>query len=99
MTTLNEATVPPALSKEALTYKLLTKQGFVQVGKDRGCLGNVYYELYGTGEIKLVFVNGMGADRQIWEVNLQSFASQKEFQVCVFDHRGTGYSDPLPILK
>jgi len=50
----------------------------------------LYFETVGTGE-PLVLVNGQGNDHRGWKHVRNDFAEQ--YQVIVYDHRGTGASD------
>ncbi|KAJ1814747.1 hypothetical protein LPJ56_004768 [Coemansia sp. RSA 2599] len=71
----------------------LTKRGHINVGTAKQAV-NIYYEIYGTGSEKVVLVNGMGADRQMWEPDVSEFMKKKgKYQCLIYDHRGTGYSD------
>jgi pimeloyl-ACP methyl ester carboxylesterase len=49
----------------------------------------LYYEVYGEGE-PLLLIMGLGANHLSW--TLQIAAYSREFQVIVFDNRGTGQS-------
>ncbi|PVZ96461.1 hypothetical protein BB558_007643 [Smittium angustum] len=81
-----------------INEKLLEKRGFVEVGLARKNPCKIYYEVYGKGHKKVVFLNGMGADRQMWELLAGYFGALRDFQVVIFDHRGTGYSEDCSIL-
>lgn len=50
----------------------------------------LYYETVGTGE-PLLLVAGQGGDHHQWDELREDFA--KDYQVIVYDHRGTGQSD------
>lgn len=50
----------------------------------------LYYETLGTGE-PLMLVSGQAGDHHDWDSVRDDFAAQ--YQVIVFDHRGTGQSD------
>lgn len=51
---------------------------------------NLYYEIHGKGQ-PIVFIAGLIADHTKWASVVDKFA--KEYQVVVFDNRGTGQSD------
>ncbi|KAJ2636600.1 hypothetical protein GGF40_002907 [Coemansia sp. RSA 1286] len=72
----------------------LAKRGHINVGTTSEPV-NVYYEVYGTGAEKVVLVNGMGADRQMWEPDVGEFMKKGNYQCLVYDHRGTGFSDSI----
>jgi len=50
----------------------------------------LYYEVYGEGE-PLLLIMGLGANHLSWTPQVPVYA--REFQVIVFDNRGTGQSD------
>ncbi|WP_322818801.1 alpha/beta fold hydrolase [Tepidiforma sp.] len=50
----------------------------------------LYFEVHGEGE-PLLLVAGQGSDHHGWDPVLEDFA--RRFQVIVYDHRGTGWSD------
>ena len=50
----------------------------------------LYYEVYGEGE-PLLLIMGLGANHLAWASHVPAYA--REFQVIVFDNRGTGQSD------
>ncbi|OMH86177.1 hypothetical protein AX774_g249 [Zancudomyces culisetae] len=78
----------------------LQTKGKVSVGQKRGNPCRLYYEIYGKGDTKVVFINGMGTDRQMWEFVVSVFKkTQPEFQMLTFDNRNTGYSDDGSTLK
>jgi 3-oxoadipate enol-lactonase len=51
---------------------------------------NLYYEIHGKGQ-PIIFISGFIADHTKWDSVVNEFA--KEYQVVVFDNRGTGQSD------
>jgi 3-oxoadipate enol-lactonase len=51
---------------------------------------NMYYETYGKGQ-PIIFISGFIADHTKWASIVDEFA--KDYQVIVFDNRGTGQSD------
>ncbi|KAJ2378360.1 hypothetical protein IW150_000847 [Coemansia sp. RSA 2607] len=86
-----ESTMPVEASDSPLGDHL-TKRGHINVSSD-ATPSHIYYELYGSGPNKIVFINGMGADRQMWEPDVGEFLRHARYQCLVFDHRGTGFSD------
>jgi len=50
----------------------------------------LYYEVYGKGE-PLLLIMGLGANHLAWSAQVPVYA--REFEVIVFDNRGTGRSD------
>ncbi|KAJ2558699.1 hypothetical protein EV175_000665 [Coemansia sp. RSA 1933] len=85
-------TTMPVEAADSPIWKQLTKRGRIEVGNG-GATHKLYYELYGQGSEPIVFVNGMGADRQMWEPNVGEFLRKNTYQCLVYDHRGTGFSD------
>ncbi|KAI9506448.1 Alpha/Beta hydrolase protein [Coemansia spiralis] len=92
----NIDTTVPVEAPDSPIWKHLVKRGSVDVSgsnvKTERPL-NIYYEIYGNGPERVVFINGMGADRQMWEPNVAEFLKMGGYQCLVYDHRGTGYSD------
>ncbi|KAJ2400865.1 hypothetical protein GGI23_001762 [Coemansia sp. RSA 2559] len=90
-------TTMPVEAADSPIWKHLTKRGRIEVGNNSpdGVIGShkLYYELYGQGSERVVFVNGMGADRQMWEPNVNEFLRLSKYQCLVYDHCGTGFSD------
>jgi len=63
----------------------------VKVDKGRVKL---YYELFGEGEQKILFVMGLGAAGYAWLPNIEWLTqNHPEYQSCIFDNRGIGKSD------
>ncbi|PVU99112.1 hypothetical protein BB559_000987 [Furculomyces boomerangus] len=52
----------------------------------------IYYELYGTGPNKIFFIMGMLSTAEYWKLQIQHFARNPEYQICIFDNRGSGRS-------
>lgn len=50
----------------------------------------MYYEIHGKGD-PIVFIAGFGVDHLNWEPIIDKF--KKDYQVIVFDNRGSGQSD------
>ncbi|KAJ2008164.1 hypothetical protein GGI04_000211 [Coemansia thaxteri] len=87
-------TTMPGEAGDSPIWDHLAKRGHVDIGgqgKDAAPL-HIYYELYGTGSERVVFINGMGADRQMWEPNVSEFLKLGKYQCLVYDNRGTGFS-------
>ncbi|OLY78973.1 putative aminoacrylate hydrolase RutD [Smittium mucronatum] len=52
----------------------------------------IYYEIYGNGPKKLFLVMGMLGSTDFWKIQSIYFSKKSEYQVCVFDNRGSGRS-------
>jgi len=65
---------------------------FASVGTKRGLPCSLYYEIFGEGPQKILFIMGLCMPRQAWQPQTEYFASQPQYQVCVFDNRGHGDS-------
>ncbi|KAJ2089091.1 ferroxidase fet3 [Coemansia sp. RSA 986] len=66
----------PAEATDSPIWKHLQRRGRVDIN-DSYSNGvaplNIYYEIYGSGTERIVFVNGMRADHQMWESNIEQF--------------------------
>ncbi|KAJ1863776.1 hypothetical protein LPJ73_000437 [Coemansia sp. RSA 2703] len=82
----------PAEATDSPLHSHMVKRGHINVSATKNT-SNIYYELYGTGPDKLVFINGMKADRQMWEPVVAKLLFRPRYQCLVYDHRGSGYSD------
>ncbi|KAJ2829566.1 hypothetical protein IWW50_000784 [Coemansia erecta] len=85
----------PVEAPDSPIWPHLAKRGKINVGTETTGPAHIYYELFGTGSERVVFLNGMGADRQMWEPNVGEFLKRPDYQCLVYDHRGTGHSDRL----
>ncbi|KAJ1897967.1 hypothetical protein LPJ66_003038 [Kickxella alabastrina] len=86
-------TTMPVQTPDSPISEHLSKRGHINISPSDQPALNLYYEIYGTGQEKIVFINGMGADRQMWEPNVAEFLKLSNYQCLVYDHRGTGFSD------
>ncbi|KAJ1963871.1 hypothetical protein IWQ62_003088 [Dispira parvispora] len=92
------AELPPVMFHDTLTDR-----GYVPLGQlasnapeqdhARSSLGRLYYELHGQGPIKVVFICGFATHLVAWECQVKYFARQPDYQVCLFDNRGCGWSE------
>ncbi|KAJ2803719.1 hypothetical protein H4R20_002782 [Coemansia guatemalensis] len=91
-------TTMPVEAADSPIWEHLTKRGKIDVksrsnsSDDKRPL-HIYYEIFGTGPERVVFVSGMNADRQMWEPNVCELLKRERYQCLVYDHRGTGFSD------
>ncbi|KAA6387687.1 MAG: hypothetical protein EZS28_016789 [Streblomastix strix] len=49
---------------------------------------SLYYEVYGQGEIKVLFICGFSGDMDIYRRILLPLIEYKEFQCCIYNNRG-----------
>ncbi|KAA6372479.1 MAG: putative alpha/beta hydrolase [Streblomastix strix] len=66
---------------------LVFSNGFFQ-SPDQKDQFSLYYELYGQGPIKEIFICGFGGDMDLYRRVLLPTLSRPEFQVCIFNNRG-----------
>ncbi|KAJ3110727.1 hypothetical protein HDU96_006337 [Phlyctochytrium bullatum] len=70
---------------------------FCEVGKDREIEPvKLYYETHGSGPQKIMFIMGLTADHTRWDFQKDFFKELDEYEVCVFDNRGIGFSTAPP---
>ncbi|KAK2958151.1 putative alpha/beta hydrolase [Blattamonas nauphoetae] len=53
----------------------------------------IYYETYGTGPTKVLLVPGWGGHMDDYRHLLISLLDNDDFEICIFDHRGIGFSE------
>ncbi|EXJ81962.1 hypothetical protein A1O1_08029 [Capronia coronata CBS 617.96] len=73
-----------------------TKQGRSEVAKGRpGGPFKLHWEIHGTGDVKLVWIMGLGAYRTQWKRQTKYFGHERaqRYSSLVFDNRGMGLSD------
>ncbi|RIB30443.1 Alpha/Beta hydrolase protein [Gigaspora rosea] len=75
----------------------LVEKGYAEVGGnyrvDKIESLKIYYEIHGNGPNKLFFVMGLNTTSGSWEYQVKYFGAHPDFQVCIFDNRGVGWSD------
>ncbi|CAG8605627.1 10540_t:CDS:10 [Dentiscutata heterogama] len=75
----------------------LIEKGHAEVGgkhrTDKTESLKIYYEIHGNGPNKLFFIMGLNTTSGSWEYQVRYFGEHPDFQVCVFDNRGVGWSD------
>jgi len=54
----------------------------------------LYYELMGSGPVKIMLTMGLGGDHLQWEPQSTYFSQRSDYTVCVYDNRGIGLSEP-----
>ncbi|RHZ75316.1 hypothetical protein Glove_216g193 [Diversispora epigaea] len=72
----------------------LTKKGYVTINNPKKF--KIYYEIHGKEgkeTNKLLFIMGLFNTSLGWESQVKYFGNHPDYQVCVFDNRGVGWSD------
>jgi len=60
----------------------------------------IFYELLGEQDamkvkFRILFTMGLGGDSTQWEPQIEHFSNLPGYQICVYDNRGAGFSDPV----
>eukprot|EP00842_Homolaphlyctis_polyrhiza_P006079 jgi/Hompol1/6472/HPOL_002565-RA len=53
---------------------------------------NIFYETFGSGPQHVLFINGLGGYRHLWDNQVEFLQQHPEFTTCIFDNRGIGLS-------
>jgi pimeloyl-ACP methyl ester carboxylesterase len=64
--------------------------------KDQGQpleIHSLYFEVHGTGPIKVIFISGLNVSSNMWAKQVRHFSGLPQYSVLVFDNRGVGNSD------
>ncbi|KAF9870672.1 hypothetical protein CkaCkLH20_11774 [Colletotrichum karsti] len=72
-----------------------TESGFVEVAENRpGGPFSLWYEVHGNGPLKIVWIMGLGATRNMWKRQTKFFGHEHgdRYSCLVFDNRGVGKS-------
>ncbi|CAO3594209.1 unnamed protein product [Absidia cylindrospora] len=73
---------------------LITEKGHVEVAHDRQRTPTkLYYEKYGNGPERVLFVMGLAAPCQAWDFQAKFLAKTGNYTSILFDNRGNGHSD------
>ncbi|KAI8808296.1 Alpha/Beta hydrolase protein [Cladochytrium replicatum] len=64
----------------------------VRVGSSRGEPIDLYHELHGSGKHKLLFITGWAGSCDNWKYQTEYFGSLTDFQVCIYENRGSGHT-------
>ncbi|KAH9021019.1 Alpha/Beta hydrolase protein, partial [Lactarius pseudohatsudake] len=75
-----------------------TRKGLCPVAKSRGQdppleSHSLYFEQYGTGPVKVVFVSALTDSLNSWAAQVKHFSQLPQYSTLVFDNRGAGNSD------
>ncbi|CAG8435533.1 5757_t:CDS:2 [Diversispora eburnea] len=72
----------------------LTKKGYVTINNPENF--KIYYEIHGKEgkeTNKLLFIMGLFNTTLSWKPQTEYFGNHPDYQLCVFDNRGVGWSD------
>ncbi|RDL31159.1 uncharacterized protein BP5553_09948 [Venustampulla echinocandica] len=77
-----------------------TQSGKVPVAEGRGGPFNIDYEVHGKGDIKLVWIMGLGTIKSAFQRQTKEFGHDEgdKYSSLIFDNRGMGGSDK-PVLR
>ncbi|KAI9357232.1 Alpha/Beta hydrolase protein [Zopfochytrium polystomum] len=67
-----------------------------RVGEARGQPVDLYHEIHGSGPHKVLFITGWAGSCENWKFQTDFFRRQKDFQVCIYENRGSGFSSAPP---
>ncbi|KAM3069156.1 hypothetical protein ACMFMG_010677 [Clarireedia jacksonii] len=77
-----------------------TQSGKLPVAKGRGGPFNIDWEVHGSGDIKVVWIVGLGSIKSTWQRQTLYFGHEHgdKYSCLIFDNRGMGGSD-TPFLR
>ncbi|KAJ3112586.1 hypothetical protein HDU96_004401 [Phlyctochytrium bullatum] len=67
-----------------------------RVGESRGNPVDIYHEIHGRGKHKILFITGWAGSCDNWKFQTDFFGSHPDFQVCIYENRGSGFSSSPP---
>ncbi|KAI8341742.1 Alpha/Beta hydrolase protein [Chlamydoabsidia padenii] len=77
-----------------LPMTLIKEKGYVKVAEKRQrSPTKLYYEKYGNGPERVLFVMGLSAPCQAWDFQAKFLAKTGKYTSLLFDNRGNGHSD------
>ncbi|KAN0036347.1 hypothetical protein ACTFIV_001638 [Dictyostelium citrinum] len=72
------------------------RKGYAIVGEKNGKLNKLYYETFGNGPKKILFITGFLSSSKGWCKQIDHFTKNEkndQYEICVFDNRGIGKSN------
>ncbi|RDW82512.1 hypothetical protein BP6252_03624 [Coleophoma cylindrospora] len=86
--------------KDTIWQLVPTQSGRLPVAKTRGGPLDIAWEVHGKGDIKLVWVMGLGTVMSAWQRQTLRYGHEQgeKFSSLIFDNRGMGDSDK-PLLR
>ncbi|KAK5578256.1 hypothetical protein RB653_003210 [Dictyostelium firmibasis] len=70
-----------------------SRKGYAIVGENIGKPNRIYYETFGNGPKKILFITGFLSSSKGWCKQIDYFTKNEEYEICVFDNRGVGKSN------
>ncbi|KAH9165229.1 alpha/beta-hydrolase [Lactarius sanguifluus] len=73
-----------------------TRKGLCPITKSGGQIlesHSLYFEQYGTGPVKVVFISALIDSLNSWAAQVKHFSRLPQYSILVFDNRGAGNSD------
>ncbi|KAN0004555.1 hypothetical protein ACTFIZ_010711 [Dictyostelium cf. discoideum] len=70
------------------------RKGYAIVGKNSGKPNKIYFETFGNGPKKILFITGFLSSSKGWCKQIDYFTNKSDqYEICVFDNRGIGKSN------
>ncbi|KAM9965649.1 hypothetical protein ACTFIR_005820 [Dictyostelium discoideum] len=70
------------------------RKGYAIVGENIGKPNKIYFETFGNGPKKILFITGFLSSSKGWCKQIDYFTNKKDqYEICVFDNRGIGKSN------
>ncbi|KAJ3392212.1 hypothetical protein HDU80_010913 [Chytriomyces hyalinus] len=66
------------------------------VAVDRGIPVDLYHEIHGNGKHKVLFITGWAGSCDNWRFQTEFFGRHGDFEVCIYENRGSGFSSSPP---
>ncbi|KAN0036198.1 hypothetical protein ACTA71_005502 [Dictyostelium dimigraforme] len=84
----------PVESKKQHRILEPNRKGYAIVGENKGKPNKIYYETFGNGPKKILFITGFLSSSKGWCKQIDYFTKKNdEYEICVFDNRGIGKSN------
>ncbi|KAJ3326854.1 hypothetical protein HDU76_012597 [Blyttiomyces sp. JEL0837] len=85
-----------SISRRVVSSSPLVEKLISRVGEKRGNPVDLYHEIHGHGKHKVLFITGWAGSCDNWKFQTEFFGKLKDFQVCIYENRGSGYSSSPP---
>ncbi|KAJ3204525.1 hypothetical protein HDU67_009453 [Dinochytrium kinnereticum] len=84
--------MPPPFKAALRAGSQLVQRLKTTVGESRGLPVDLYHEIHGKGQHKVLFITGWAGSCENWKFQTEFFGGLKDFQVCIYENRGSGFS-------